>query len=362
MSRESSVSRKISTCLFWWCFSCTHYPCGGGVHITWIHQVCWIMQLQPNYGSDTVTHMFNIQNRPETKYFYNSLLGFYIQSSDPKELCSFDLTFKLLMHYFYALFHYICVISKMRIEVQLTSVNICTVMHMTYKCCWKTRTQHAQNGLKCPDHVKKQPRVHISWRDHEKCTAFCFNENYNPAGIFDVEATLNGRRNFDVEKALKNVRIFRRSSKKGWNFDGRWNIDVDSTSIFQRFFYSASKKRRKSVENSTSKFARWEMCNFAILTFLKYCEERRKINVHIHTLFSLFFINIPYFLRTKLHKNKSTFKILKKTAGMRLFLWYVELSVYNCYADSDEDEENKRMCSSEDEKPPACPDCVCLYV
>ena len=63
-----------------------------------------------------------------------------------------------------------------------------------------------------------------------------------PAGIFDVDSTLN-RRQKSVEKC-KNI------SKK------RWNLDVDSTSSNRRryystVFYSASKKRRKSIENST---------------------------------------------------------------------------------------------------------------
>ncbi len=35
-----------------------------------------------------------------------------------------------------------------------------------------------------------------------------------PAGIFDVDSTLNRHLNFDVKKVLKNVRIFQRSSKK----------------------------------------------------------------------------------------------------------------------------------------------------
>ncbi len=51
------------------------------------------------------------------------------------------------------------------------------------------------------------------------------------------------------------VSIFRRSSKRRWNFDSRWNFDIDSTWIFQRFFI----RLRKNVEK------RWKF-NVEILT------------------------------------------------------------------------------------------------
>ena len=55
----------------------------------------------------------------------------------------------------------------------------------------------------------------------------------------------------NVEKALKNVRIFRRLLKKRRNFAVRRQFDVDISTVF----YSASKKkRRKGVEKSTSKY------------------------------------------------------------------------------------------------------------
>ena len=59
----------------------------------------------------------------------------------------------------------------------------------------------------------------------------------------------NQRRNFDVEKALKHVRIFQRPSKKRRNFDVRRRFDVKSISIFQRFFTRRRKKNRKSVKS-----------------------------------------------------------------------------------------------------------------
>ena len=85
MSRETFVSRKTSMCTYWWIFSSTYYSLGVGVHLSWIHQLCQIIQLHPNYGSNTVAHMFSIQNRPKTKYFYHSFLGAYIKPSDPTE-------------------------------------------------------------------------------------------------------------------------------------------------------------------------------------------------------------------------------------------------------------------------------------
>ncbi len=57
-----------------------------------------------------------------------------------------------------------------------------------------------------------------------KMTNLCFR---NPAGNFDVDSMSN-RRNFDVEKALKNARIFRSSSKR------RRNFDVDISTVFIR--------------------------------------------------------------------------------------------------------------------------------
>ena len=82
-----------------------------------------------------------------------------------------------------------------------------------------------------------------------------------PVGIFDVDSTSNRHRNFDVEKALKNVRILRRKKKHVeiltvdvdissffWRRKNvekalqirRWNIDVDSTSKHRRNFDSAT--------------------------------------------------------------------------------------------------------------------------
>ena len=77
----------------------------------------------------------------------------------------------------------------------------------------------------------------------------------------------------DVEKALKNVRIFQRS--KRWNFDGRWNIDVDSMSnwhwYFNVFLFGVEKalkiQRRNFYVDSTSKFQRLSKCAHWVL----YC-------------------------------------------------------------------------------------------
>ena len=80
----------------------------------------------------------------------------------------------------------------------------------------------------------------------------------SPAGIFDVNSTsiqhiflpfstLFWRQNFNVESTSK-----------------LHNFDIESTSIFRRIFYLASKKRQKSVEKSTSKYRHW--FNVKILT------------------------------------------------------------------------------------------------
>ena len=63
---------------------------------------CHYNQTMP--GSDTVKHMFNVQNRPKTKFFYHSFLGFYITPSDTKEYVWF-LPIQILMRYFYAPIH-----------------------------------------------------------------------------------------------------------------------------------------------------------------------------------------------------------------------------------------------------------------
>ena len=52
------------------------------------------------------------------------------------------------------------------------------------------------------------------------------------------------RRNFDVGKALKNVRIFRRPSKNRRTFDVQRRFDVDISTVF----YSTSIRRRIKVE------------------------------------------------------------------------------------------------------------------
>ena len=82
------------------------------------------MQLQPNYGSDTVTHMFNVQNRPKTKYFYHSFLGFYITPSDPKEYVWFLPYITVINALFLCTDPLNLCDFCMRIEVQVTSFNI----------------------------------------------------------------------------------------------------------------------------------------------------------------------------------------------------------------------------------------------
>ncbi len=49
---------------------------------------------------------------------------------------------------------------------------------------------------------------------------------------FDTTSSGHFRPRFDVEKALKDVRIFRRSSKKRPNFDVRRRIDVYISTVF----------------------------------------------------------------------------------------------------------------------------------
>ena len=58
------------------------------------------------------------------------------------------------------------------------------------------------------------------------------------------------QRRSDVEKALKNGRIFRRSSKKCRNFDVRRWFDVESSVIYHQFFIRRRKNVAKNVEKS----------------------------------------------------------------------------------------------------------------
>ncbi len=62
--------------------------------------------------------------------------------------------------------------------------------------------------------------------------------------FFNVDSTSNWRRNLDVEKALKNIRIFRRSSKKHRNFD----VFSTSVEIFLRFstLFDVDSNRRRN--------------------------------------------------------------------------------------------------------------------
>ena len=89
-----------------------------------------------------------------------------------------------------------------------------------------------------------------------------------PAGNFDVESTWNWRRKFDVKIALKNERIYRRSSKKGRNFEFRLR--------YFNGFYRASKKSLKIDVESTLKNRLCRLGN--CLSCSKSLQERKKSN------------------------------------------------------------------------------------
>ena len=121
------------------------------------------MQLQQNYDSDTVTHMFNIQNRPKTKYFYHSFLEFYIKPSDPKEYVWFLPYITVINALFLRTFPLNLCDFCTRIEVQVTSFNI-------QWCIWAIqmllKNSHSTKWTNMPWPYQKQSGVHITWRVH----------------------------------------------------------------------------------------------------------------------------------------------------------------------------------------------------
>ena len=128
-----------------------------------------------------------------------------------------------------------------------------------------------------------------------------------PAGIFDVDSTLNQRRRKSVEKR-KN--ISRRSSKKHWNFDSRSNFNINSTSIFNAFLFGVektSKKRWKvDVEISTliqrqnltvpaGKISFCYLESVRKLWFVKYNSLQMLINLFNRHIYMYF--HVPYHVK-----------------------------------------------------------------
>ena len=95
---------------------------------------------------------------------YHSFLGIYIKPSDPMEyVWFFTLHHSHFCAIFYAPFRQICVISSWESKFRW-EVSSCSDAYGPYKCFYETLTQ--QNGLNCPDHIKNQSGVHLSWRVH----------------------------------------------------------------------------------------------------------------------------------------------------------------------------------------------------
>ncbi len=95
-----------------------------------------------------------------------------------------------------------------------------------------------------------------------------------------------------IEKTLKNVRIFRRTLKKRWNFDSHWNFYVDRCWYFNVFLFGVEKTSKKhwkfNVEILTliqprinieiSKTV--EMCLLGVVCIGFVCWPKNVINVH----------------------------------------------------------------------------------